>query len=201
MTFLTRYDRQKNINDIPLTNGDNVAEVFQTSHLNHNNQDSKQLTSIVETKESGDELDHETGANKHLSFPNGNGVASDVSEANFHEASNLNRSGYNTVTVHTTPENNNEISQVASAVVKPMFYSVAIVEPCTVDQIKEMVETPEVKVRCIREESLDKQDESMVDDEQKEELNQETSSLNESLKSESGDDPVINVWVICQFLK
>ncbi|XP_028408961.1 ras guanyl-releasing protein 3-like [Dendronephthya gigantea] len=197
------YERQKGVNGVPLTNGDNVAEVFQTPHLNHDNQDSKKLTSIAETRESGDELDNEAGADKrYLTVPNGNGVALDASEDNFHETSDSNTGEYNTVTVYTSTENNNETSQMASTVAEPMFYSVAVVEPCSVDQIKETVETPEVKIRCIREESLDKQDESMIEDEQKEgTISQETSSsLNESHKSESEDDPAINVWIICQFL-
>ena len=178
--------------------GSNVFDTQSSSYFSHNDRDSKTLTSITETKESGDELNNEgVDENKSLSIPkitvNG--------ERNGGKSFNM-TNGEDQVT-GIDQWNNNEPSQVTSTLLSgPTFYGVVVVEPCTVEQVQpeETLETPEVKVMCVREQSLDKEDESLLESSnEKHDVDQQVSSLDESL--ENGDEQEINVWIICQFLK
>ena len=198
----TRYERHRGIGDPPIIKDSNEAQVFETSSY-FGDRDSKKLTIITESKESSDELDNEKSTeNKQSSTPKVtfNGVkASDETVVNGEKLEITSK-------LETYAGNNNEISEVASTATGPTFYGVAVVEPCSVGQVQVEeevpMETPEVKVTCVREESLDKEDDALLDansEEKKDDDNKEMSCLDESL--ENGDEQVINMWMICQFLK
>ena len=199
----TRYEKHRDVNYVSIVNdnNDDTLDVFETPSSYFTDRDSKKLTIIAESKESSDELDE--GATKDLSVPNitVNGVDLKASE----EASRVANGEKSEVSLMTVVHagNNNETSEVASTVAGPTFYGVAVVEPCSIAQIEEAVsvETPEVKVTCVREESLDKQDDSLLDatHETQENTRMETSSLDESLGNDN--EQVINMWIVCQFLK
>ena len=195
------YERHRGIRDAPIIKDSNEDHIFETSSY-FSDRDSKKLTIITESKESSDELDNEGSTeNEQSSIPKVtfNGVeASDktvVNEEKIETSSKL----------ETYAGNDNEISEVASTATGPTFYGVAVVEPCSVAQVQVeeevLMETPEVKVTCVREESLDKEDDALLEansEEKKDDVSKEMSCLDESL--ENGDDQVINMWIICQFL-
>lgn len=181
--------------------GIDVFETQSSTYFSHNDRDSKKLTSIAESKESGDELNNE-GVNENESLSNPKITVN--GEDNRGKPFNVMNGGHEVNSNSGVDlENNNEASQVTSTLLSgPTFYGVVVVEPCSVEQVQleETLETPEVKVTCIREQSLDKEDESLPEsNNEKHDVDQEVSSLDESL--ENGDEQEINVWIICQFLK
>ena len=199
---MIRYEKHREGSDAPVIKDNDEGDVFETSPLYFNDRDSKKLTIITESKESSDELDNEgSTANESVSVPNatGNGVEATSEEKVFNgEKIEITKSEF-------YPGNNNETSEVASTVTGPTFYGVAVVEPCSVAQVQVeeavTMETPEIKVMCVHEESIDKEDDPILEtnDVGENGVNKEVSSLDESM--ENGDEQVINMWIICQFLK
>ena len=175
-------------------------DVFENSYNANNNRDSKKLTSIAESPEMGNE-----GQTENLPVPKVavNGVDVETSEENFKNDDAADGKKGSETKVYTG--NNNETAEVASTVSGPTFYGVALVEPCSVEQVQveeaQTLDTPEVKVTCIREESLDKEDEPLLEtnDKNQEIISKENSCLDENL--EDNNEQVINLWVICQFIK
>lgn len=166
------------------------------------------MTSITELKESSDELDNDMAAqNQRLPIPKVtvNGGNLEASGENRRVTNGINGKSEEAFNSEIHVGNNNETSEVASTVSGPTFYGVSVVEPCTVAQVQieeaESVETPEVKVTCVREESIDKEDDSFFEasNGKEEDVSEETSSLDESL--ENGDEQAINIWIVCRFLK
>ena len=176
---------------------DDASDVFETQSLSYftHDRDSKKLTSIAESKESEEELNNEGGSeNEVRSIPTV--IISGENNTGMINGEHKVNSGVDVV-------NNNEASQVTSTLLSgPTFYGVAVVEPCSVEQVQleETLETPEVKVMCVREQSLDKEDESLPEsNNEKHNGNKEVSSLDQSL--ENGDEQEINMWIICQFIQ
>ena len=218
LTIETRYEKHKGVNGVTSVNGDNHSEsdVFETPHsrVSHYDTGSKKLTSIVESKESGDELaNEERTTNKaentnsqHTSVPK---ITIRDVESESGNSVVLNEGKVNGKSDHSSRvgNNNETAAEVVSAISGPTFYGVAVVEPCTVAQVQveeaEGVETPEIKVTCVKEESVKSSHEPVnveVEDETNlvKEVNHETSSLDEN---DDDDELDINMMVICQFLK
>lgn len=202
--ILKRYNKHRVLDGPTENNGYNpdVFEAPTNSYLDHSDEDAKEqkLSMIRESRESDGELDSNRGfeniENGHLSVPK-----IIVNTTDFEEPEEK-VNGFNG-SIQICAGNNNESSEVATSVSGPTFYGAAVVESVTVAQVEidvaESLETPEVKVMCVREESLDKpDDDDVVLEEKQVDVNSEE-TLNES--QENDNEQVIDEWIICQFLK